>query len=54
MWKENLFPIQWVGKERTHPGDREIIFFMSKITISLFLKIALFKWLDSNPEPLSS
>ena len=29
-------------EKKTHPGGREIFFFLSKITISLFLKIALF------------
>ena len=32
-------PAGW--KKKTHPGGREIIF-LSKISISLFLKIALF------------
>ena len=39
-WKKKFFQSSGLGK-KTQPGDREIIF-LSKITVSLFLKIALF------------
>ena len=39
-WKKFFFRSSGLGK-KTQPGDREIIF-LSKITVSLFLKIALF------------
>ena len=39
MWKKICFRSS--GLEKTHPGHRKIIF-LSKITILLFLKIALF------------